>query len=219
MRTVMAVRTFADRDRWLALGLLLGVLVVAYFMLVHPWWTAPMLAENDRIHDLRERELRARMQLRQAPQIARALAEAQAEQAHVPGFLPESTAELATAGLVQRLQTVVAEASPGNRTCAISNRSPIDDAHPGRFPRVTVQVRLRCGAGPMAAVLHELESGTPRLFVDNLNILAQRFFFAPGQGGNQSGGLDVSFDLYGYLRPPPGQQQATPKPGTNTRAP
>ncbi len=213
------MRTVADRDRWLALGLLLGVLVVAYFVLVHPWWTAPMLAENDRIHDLRERELRARMQLKQAPQIARALAEAQAEQAHVPGFLPESTTELATAGLVQRLQTVVAQASPGNRSCAITNRSPIDDAHPGRFPRVTVQVRLRCGAGEMAAVLHELESGTPRLFVDNLNILAQRYFFAPGQGGNQSGGLDVSFDLYGYLRPLPGQRPAAPKPGANDSAP
>jgi general secretion pathway protein M len=213
------MRTAADRDRWLALGLLLGVLVVAYFVLVHPWWTAPMLEQNDRIHDLRERELRARMQLKQAPQVARALAEAQAEQAHVPGFLPEATAELATAGLVQRLQTVVAQASPGNRSCAISNRSPIDDAHPGRFPRVTVQVRLRCGAGEMAAVLHELESGTPRLFVDNLNILAQRYFFAPGQGGNQSGGLDVSFDLYGYLRAPAVQKQAATKPGANASAP
>ena len=217
------MRTVADRDRWLALGLLLGVLVVAYFALVHPWWTVPMLAENDRIQDLRERELRARMQLKQAPQVARALAQAQDEQAHVPGFLPESTAELATAGLVQRLQTVVVQASPGNRSCAITNRSPIDDAHPGRFPRVTVQVRLRCGAGEMAAVLHQLESGTPRLFVDNLNILAQRYFFAPGQGGgNQSGGLDVSFDLYGYLRPPPGRPtpaQANPTTGANDSAP
>jgi general secretion pathway protein M len=40
------------------------------------------------------------------------------------------------------------------------------------------------------------------LFVDNLNVLAQRYFFAPGQG-QQAGGLDVSFDLYGYLRPQP----------------
>jgi general secretion pathway protein M len=216
-----AMRTVADRDRWLALGLLLGVLVVAYFVLVHPWWTAPMLEQNDRIHDLRERELRARMQLKQGPQVARALAEAQAEQAHVPGFLPESTTELATAGLVQRLQTVVLQASPGNRSCAITNRSPIEDAHPGRFPRVTVQVRLRCGAGEMAAVLHELEGGTPRLFVDNLTVLAQRYFFAPGRGGgNQSGGLDVSFDLYGYLRPPPGQPQAAAQTaGANDSAP
>ena len=216
------MRTAADRDRWLALGLLLGVLVVAYFVLVHPWWTVPMQETGRRVAELRERELRARMQLKQAPQVARALAQAQDEQAHVPGFLPENTAELATAGLVQRLQTVVEQASPGNRSCAITNRSPLDDSHPGRFPRVTVQVRLRCGAGEMAAVLHELESGTPRLFVDNLNILAQRYFFAPGQGGNQSGGLDVSFDLYGYLRPPPTKPapaQANQGAETNDSAP
>jgi general secretion pathway protein M len=49
-------------------------------------------------------------------------------------------------------------------------------------------------------VLHALETGTPRLFVDNLNVLAQRYFFVPGQD-QQQGGLDISFDLYGYLRP------------------
>ena len=55
----------------------------------------------------------------------------------------------------------------------------------------------------LAAVLHALESGSPRIFIDNLNILAQRYFFMPGQNANQAGGLDVSFDLYGYLRPRP----------------
>ena len=38
-----------------------------------------------------------------------------------------------------------------------------------------VQVRLRCGNPQLAQVLHSLESGAPRLFVDNLNLIAQRF--------------------------------------------
>ncbi|HKN79544.1 MAG TPA: type II secretion system protein GspM, partial [Lysobacter sp.] len=76
-----------------------------------------------------------------------------------------------------------------------------------RFPRVTIQVRLRCGAPELASVLHEIESGSPRVFVDNLNILAQRYFYMPGQGKAQSGGLDVSFDLYGYIRPRPAGAQ------------
>ena len=33
----------ADRDRWLALGLLLAALALAYLVLVHPWWTAPFV--------------------------------------------------------------------------------------------------------------------------------------------------------------------------------
>ena len=195
--------TRPDRDRWLALGLLLAGLAVAYLVLLHPWWTAPMAEANARIDTLQQRELRARMQLQQAPEVARRLAQAQEMEARSPAFLPEATAELATAGLVQRLEQVVAQASPGNRSCAISNRSPSSEPHQERFTRVTVQVRLRCGSPELATVLHALEGGSPRLFVDNLNILAQRYFFMPGQNANQAGGLDVSFDLYGYLRPRP----------------
>ena len=201
-----------DRDRWLALGLLLGAIAIAYAVLLHPWWTAPMLEANARIANLQERELRARMQLEQAPEVSRRLGQAREMEARAPAFLPEASAELATAGLVQRLEQVVAQASPGNTSCAITNRSPSTEPHQERFIRVTVQVRLRCGTPELATVLHALESGSPRLFVDNLNILAQRYFFMPGQNANQAGGLDVSFDLYGYLRP-----RATTLGGTRAR--
>lgn len=187
----------ADRDRWLALALLLGVLAVAYVVLVHPWWTVPLRDANARVETMQQREQRQRMQLQQAPLVAQQL-----KQARDPGFLPEASAELATAALVQRLETIVSQASPGNRSCAITNRSPMTEPRRDRFARVVVQVRLRCGTPELAAVLHSIESGTPRLFVGNLNVLAQRFFFSPGTGATaaqREGGLDVSFDLYGYL--------------------
>lgn len=194
-----------DRDRWIALGLLLAALALAYGLLVHPWWTVPMRAVNERIEGLRERDLRLRMQVAQAPQVTARLTQVMQRLANEPGFLPESSTELATAGLVQRLETVVAQASPGNRSCAITNRSPLAEPGRERFARVVVQVRLNCGSPELAAVLHSLESGAPRLFVGNLNVLARRYFFAPGAtgntGGSRDGGLDVSFDLYGYLRP------------------
>lgn len=198
-----------QRDRWLALGLLALAVAAVYLLLIHPWWTAPMLAEGARIDELQARELRARMQLEQAPQIGQALIQAQQAQARSAGFLSEATTELATAGLIKRLETVVSEASPGNRSCAITNRSPFADARQGeRYTRVTVQVRLRCGVEPTSAVLYALENDAPRLFIDNLNILAQNYFAMNDQSGSQSGGLDVSFDLYGYLRPRPGGARA-----------
>ena len=61
-----------------------------------------------------------------------------------------------------------------------------------------VQVRLRCGMGELAAVLHALESGSPQLFIDNLDVLSRRSYLTAG--GETSSGLDVSFDLYGYLK-------------------
>lgn len=193
----------ADRDRWLALGLLLAALLLAYAVLIHPWWTLPMQAANARIEALQQRELRLRMQLQQAPEVAARLAQVQAQQASRSGFVAEANAQLATANLIQRLETAVAQASPGNRSCAITNRSPLDASSREPYVRVVVQVRLRCGTSELATVLHSLESGAPRLFVGNLNVLAQRMYFNPGTGAPAtSGGLDVSFDLYGYLSPP-----------------
>lgn len=202
----------AERDRWLALGLLLAALVLVYLLLVHPWWTAPMLQVNQDIADSRNRELRVRTQLQQAPQVEKQLAAAMAQQAKRPGFLPEASAELATAGLVKRLETVVLQASPGNRSCAITNRSPMPQATRERFDRVVVQARLRCGTPELAAVLHSLESGTPRLFVDNLSVLSQHYTYLATTEGN-SAGLEVSFDLYGYLRPVAGTLPAVTEDG------
>nr|WP_295945567.1 type II secretion system protein GspM [uncultured Xanthomonas sp.] len=202
------------RDRWLALGLLLAALALGYLVLVHPWWTVPMREVDAQIQELQQRELRVRMQLQQAPQVAQRLQQAQRELATRPGFLRETSAELASAGLVQRLESAVATASPGNRSCAISNRSPLAaDNRSDRFTRVAVQVRLRCGTPELAAVLHALESGTPALFIDNLNVMAQRYQLSPGESGN---GLDVAFELAGYLRPnampAPPAASATPDP-------
>ena len=193
------------RERWIALGLLAGVLLVGYFALIHSWWTVPMLELQERIEGLQERDARARATLAQAPEIRKRLGTVREQAARIPGFMAERTTEQATAGLIQRLDTAVLEASPKNRSCAIQTRSPITEPRKERFPRAVVQVRLRCGTPELAAVLHSLESGSPRLFVDNLNITAQRFYFTPEQApGNGGGGLDVSFDLYGYVSPPAG---------------
>ncbi|NUS61973.1 MAG: general secretion pathway protein GspM, partial [Lysobacter sp.] len=69
-----------DRDRWLALGLLVAALAIAYFVLLHPWWTVPMIDVESRIETLQERELRIRTQLAQAPDVEKRLVQVQAAQ-------------------------------------------------------------------------------------------------------------------------------------------
>ena len=160
----------ADRDRWLALALLLAVIGLVYLLLVHPLFTVPLREADARIAELRERDARVRSLLAQRPQIEQRLAELDAR-GGASGFLAEPTSELATAALIQQLERVVGEASPGNRGCAIVNRAPLTgDPPPGRYRRVTVQVRLRCGNAETLAVLHTLESTRPYLFVDMLSI-------------------------------------------------
>lgn len=183
------------RDRWLALGLLLAVIGVVYLLVVHPLWTQPMLAVDAQIDSLQERQQRIGAQLQQAPQVAQRLQQAQQALAEQPGFMPEGSAELATSRLVQRLEEAARQASPDNRSCAISDRSPLPADTSGRFVRVAVQARLRCGMSEWMTVLQALETGAPQLRVDRLDILASA---AAPEAGN---GLDVSFELSGYLRP------------------
>lgn len=179
--------------------LIAALAALAYFFGVHWWFTAPMLEMGGQIEELRHAELALRMESRQRPDIEKRLAQVQLFEAANPGFLPEANKELATAGLVQRLEQVVQAASPRPDACQITARTPAD-AIAGKepFPRVVVQVRLRCGMGELAAVLHALESGSPQLFVDNLDVLSRRSYLAAGSEG---GALDVSFDLFGYLAP------------------
>ena len=188
-----------DRDRWLALGLLLLLLTLGYALLVHPLWTAPLLAVNDQIDTLKQRDARQRGLIQQASAITARLNEVRAMSTAgtVPGFMAQTTPEQATAALAQQLEAAVAQASPGNRSCIINNRSPMEAPADGKLPyrRVVLQVRLQCGDPELATALHLLESGNPRLFVNNLVVFSQSGY---GEGmPNQ--GLDASFDLTGYL--------------------
>ena len=211
------MQAVTERDRWLALGLLAVVVAAAYFVLVHPWWTLPMRDADARIAALQARDARADAQLAQSGEIARRLEVARALEARAPVVLPEATVELATAALSQRLEAEVGRASPGGRGCAISNRSPAEQAPADAgHPKAGMHVRLRCGSAELAALLQGLEGGHPVLFVDNVSVVAQGFFEAPGQGGAQNAGLDVEFDLYGYLRPIAGAANATHAPNAAT---
>lgn len=189
----------ADRLKLLA-GAALAV-ALAYAVLLHWWWTAPMLAMGAEISQLRDQELVLREEIAQRPVLEAELARVREFERGNPGFLPETNRQLATAALVQRLEAVIAEASPQPGRCQITARTPTESRVDEPFVRATVQVRLRCGMAELGAVLHALESGSPQLFVDNLDLLSRRSYLAAGPEG---GGIDVSFDLFGYLKTPAG---------------
>ena len=186
----------ADRTRVLG-GLLLAI-AIGYIALVHWWFTAPMLQLGDDIVSLRDEERQLQAEVAQRPEIERRLALVRQFEAGNPGFLPEASRELASAGLVQRLQQVVASASPNPHACQITAQTPTDAPSQDRYQRVLVQVRLRCGMAELAGVLHALEGGSPQLFIDNLDLLSRRTYLV--NAADTPVGLDVSFDLYGYLR-------------------
>ena len=192
-------------ERWQVLALAALALLFAYFVLLHWWFTAPMLRLGGEVREARAQEQSLRLESAQRPKLEARLAQVRSFESGNPGFLPEANRELASAGLVQRLQQVVAAASPNQNACQITAQTPTDMPSQEPFPRVMVQVRLRCGMRELAAVLHALESGSPQLFIDNLDLLSRRSYLTAG--ADAGGALDVSFDLYGYLKVAAGKRR------------
>jgi len=186
-------------ERAKVLAVLAALMALAYLVLLHWWWTAPMLAMGDEIARLRDEELALRMEIAQRPELERELVRVREFEANNPGFLPETNKQLATAALVQRLESVMSGARQQSGRCQITARTPSDARVQEPFVRATVQVRLRCDMAELGAVLHALESGSPQLFVNNLDLLSRTSYLGVGQ---QNTGLDVSFDLYGYIKSP-----------------
>lgn len=195
------MRTGFDRERWAALGLLLLVLLLAYLVTVHWWWTVPQQQLRSELIELRDQELRLRMHAGQVDQVQQRLAALREMQAGDPGFLSEPSEQLATAGLVQQLESVVRGVGSSDR-CQLAGTTPVQSRVQERYPRVVVQVRLRCGMEELAAVLGRLEAGRPELFIDNLVVRSLRVARRRGLDDAQEAGLDVSFELYGYLHRP-----------------
>jgi general secretion pathway protein M len=193
--------TDARHGRLLALLLLLIALLGSYLLFVHWWFTAPLVEARAELIELRDQEQRLRTTALQRPLIEQRLAEVRAFEAANPGFLPEANFDLAASSLIQRLQSLV-DAQNASAACTVVSRSPVRHREQERFLRVTVQVQLRCEMEHFAEVLHGLESGSPQLFVGDLNITSRRGQRNLAGRPAQSQPADVRFSLYGYLQQP-----------------
>jgi general secretion pathway protein M len=196
----------ASSERWKVFAVLALIAVLAYFVLVHWWFTAPMMGMGEQINQLRDQELQYRMEASQRSALEKKLVDVRQQQSLSPHFLPEANKELASAALVQRLEQVVSAANSNPNACQITARTPTENALKEDFQRVTVQVRLRCGMTEMANIMHSLEGGSPQLFIDNLELLSRASYNNSGPIG---GAVEVVFDLFGYIQAPP-EKQAKP---------
>lgn len=185
------------QGRIAAVSLLALALALVYLVGVHWWFTAPFLQARSELIELRDQEARMRATAQQRPLVERRLAEVRAFEAASPEFLTEANFDLAASALIQRLQSLVDGQKAGS-ACTISTRSPFRQSIEEPFLRVTIKVRMRCDMANLTAVLHGLESVSPRLFVSDLSAVNRRQF----QRGNTVApeAVDFSFDVYGFLR-------------------
>ena len=186
--------------RLLAVTLLLIVLLAIYMFGVHWWFVAPHLDYYSQMADLREQQQRYSRVISERPAIEKKLAEVRTYEQGNQAFLSESDANAASAGLITRLRQAQTDKSDPKRCSVISN-TPYSGGQEELYKSVIVQARLRCDLESLAAILYDIESGKPYLFVDQLMIYKQQTYVPPG-AKRVASPLDVRFNLSGYLREP-----------------
>ncbi len=181
-------------ERMLALALLLGLVLLVAVFGVLPF------AEKARMTDEAleyNREMIARLSRSAAhPGSYDAQIEVLVARINDSGlYIRADTDPLAEAAVQEYLKRAVGLHGGELRSVQSLPSLPEED-----LTRVGLRVVMTGVLGPMIHVLHELESGEPYLFVDNLQIKSTKRRRRRTQ--EQSvGRLSIRFDVYGYLPP------------------
>lgn len=190
------IRMSPAQSRIAAIALALITLMIAYLILLHWWFVAPLLDINAQAGDLREVHARYAAAIAQEPLLRKRLATLQSSGASANAFLPETDPSAAAAGLIQRASDVVAAHAGESGGCEMPQKMPVEqDAGKEPYRRVSVSITLQCGMQPLTEVLHDFDRALPYVFVDDLTIyqIAQ-----PGVAASSK--LEVQFTLSGYIR-------------------
>jgi len=112
-------------------------------------------------------------------------------------FLKNRAEALAAAELQTRISKVVAAAGG-----TVLSTQPLSMITTELLPKVRLRVRMTGDINTIQKMLHQLESGTPVLRVDEISINSQTGFARRAAGKEIAPVLNVQFDLSGYIRSP-----------------
>ena len=203
MTPAFAQRLSPLRQRALALGVLLVLLVVVLGVLV-----APVLLLHRHydlaIADLSDKLARYRRVAAQAPELRTALDAMKAKEGR-RFYLRNTAANLAGAELQEAVKAAIE--NNGGRITTSQNTTTRDD---GRFRQVGVNVQFFATTPALQKILTALETQEPYLVIENIAVRPLNAFrgFKPGPG--QEPELNLQLDVSAWAYPEPAKPAAAP---------
>lgn len=180
--------------RFLALAiLLLPLALLARFALV-PAWQA-YAEQSERIASASGQLQDFQRLAGQLPALREQLATLREQQVLTPYLIDAANSALAAANVQQRLQAL-ASAHGGRVLSTRVMRGSAD----GPFERVAVNARLQLSLEGLQAMLYELESGEPYLFVEDLSVMGRPVRRGRQAAAGDTGPLETRLTVYGLRR-------------------
>ncbi|HXH03627.1 MAG TPA: type II secretion system protein GspM [Candidatus Competibacteraceae bacterium] len=199
----MSTVSVPPRQRLLALALLLAVLASGY-VLVQRVLLAKYQLYEETLDELQARLVRYTALVEQRPQLEARIQALRQDQSVATQLLERTSPNLAATALQQHLKQAV-ESNGGS----LLSTQILPAANEGGFTRIGLRAQINADVPTLQKLLHALESARPLLFVDNLQINAQRLRERPRDPKNRDAKavkeitrLVVTFDLAGYMYQP-----------------
>ena len=192
------LRTPALSSRWLAVGLLIAVVLVIILVVI-----VPVVNKEMELHDAKN-NLVFRLQ-----QYERILAKKDAviasmdtikQQHEEQGYFnSQNTDALASAEMQEFIKKAIVDAGG-----QLSSTQALPVSNKGKFSRITVRVRMTGNSEVLRAVLYKIETSTPLIIIDQIDIRPMR-----GKRNRttrqieSSNELNVNFQAVSFMRKQP----------------
>jgi general secretion pathway protein M len=180
-------------SRLAAVLLLITAILAAYTLLVDPI----IVGYGDTNRDIEEaRDQLARFERAAAmrPALVKQMKDFEAQRKSQGYFLTGSTDAVAAAGLQDQVHALVAD-----KGGTLQSIQPMPGVEEQGLMRITLRVQMTGTTETLFDVLYALESGSPILFIDDLDIQNRNSVAAGTDADGEAGSLTVAFDLSGYL--------------------
>jgi len=193
----MAAASVSWGHRLTALALLALLVGGVLVLLVDQVWMARYHFYRDRLEEQQGQLERLERMVASREPIQQLIAQIQQDHHVATQYLPQAAPALAAADLQQRVRAVV-EAAGGT----LQSTQSLPSVEEGNAVKVTVSASMMGDPDSLPKILHGLESQTPLLFVDNLQVSARptRVRLPSGRFSDYTQTqLHVQFEVAGYL--------------------
>ena len=192
------IRVPVLQQRWLALGLLITVVLVIILVVIVPLVNKKMElneAKNNLVFRLQQYE---RILAKKDAVIA-SMANIKQQHDEQGYFNSQNTDALASAEMQEFIKKAIVEAGG-----QLSSTQALPVSNKGKFSRITVRVRMTGNSEVLRAVLYKIETSTPLIIIDQIDIRPMR-----GKRNRtsrqieSSNELNVNFQAVSFMRKQP----------------
>lgn len=185
-------------QRWLAVGLLVFVVLLVGLIVV-----VPIISKGLELHEAKENlafNLKKYEQILAGKESVVANIEAIKQQHQEQGYFnDQGTSSLASAQMQEFIKQTIVQAGG-----QLSSTQVLPPTAKDKFNRITVSVRMTGNIGVLREVLYKLETATPLIVIDQIDIRPMRNIRnRVTRKIEASNGLNINFQAIGFMRAQP----------------